>query len=417
MTAVWLYGTRLGELSRPRSGKLRFDFSNDSIDRWGTGSTILSTSMPTNTAVRPPGDVVSAFFQNLLPEGDGLTAMRTLYQAFDDFSLLEAIGRDTAGALIIADQLTVGRDSADSDSPAGQSEPRYLTIEDIGQLIAGLPQRPLGASLTVRHSLAGAQRKLLLGRSLDGRWFEPSAQHPSTHLLKPAPLDHPEVATNEAFCMQVARTAGLEACVTEQLQIGSMRVLVAKRYDRIESMGTVERVHQEDGCQMLGTPPSKKYQERKSGSKTVGPSLAGIAQLLSDSDKVRLLQSQVLNVLVGNADGHGKNVSILHLPDGSTRLAPLYDVMSTVVHHPIPTIEGPKPLTQDLGMLIGSARRLNEVTMAELVNEAVRWPMAKDQATSVVGACLESVLEAVSVCETMYPEIAKHAYQAAKRIG
>jgi serine/threonine-protein kinase HipA len=388
MTAVWLYGTRLGELSRPRTGKLRFDFSNDSIDRWGTGSTILSTSMPSNTAVRPPGDVVSAFFQNLLPEGDGLTAMRTLYQAFDDFSLLEAIGRDTAGALIIA-----GQPSVDSDS-----EPRYLTLEDIGQMLAGLPQRPLGASLTVRHSLAGAQRKLLLGRSLDGRWFEPSAQHPSTHILKPAPLDHPEVATNEAFCMQVARMAGLETCVTEELEIGSMRVLVAQRYDRIESTGFVDRVHQEDGCQMLGLPPSKKYQERKSGRKIVGPSLAGVAQLLSDRDKVRLLQSQVLNVLVGNADGHGKNVSILHLPDGSARLGPLYDVMSTVVHHPIFTIEGPKPLTQDLGMLIGNARTLSEVTMAELVSEALRWSLGKDQATSVIRNCLESTLQAVGDC-------------------
>jgi serine/threonine-protein kinase HipA len=407
VTAAWLYGTRLGELSRPRPGKLRFDFSTDSIDRWGTGSTILSTSMPANTAVRPPGDVVSAFFQNLLPEGDGLTAMRTLYQAFDDFSLLEAIGRDTAGALTIADQPSV-----DSDS-----EPRYLTLDDVGQMIVGLPERPLGASLTVRHSLAGAQRKLLLGRSLDGRWFEPSAQHPSTHILKPAPLDHPEVATNEAFCMQVARMAGLETCVTEELEIGSMRVLVAKRYDRIESSGVADRVHQEDGCQMLGLPPSKKYQERKSGSKTVGPSLAGIAQLLSAGDKIRLLQSQVLNVLVGNADGHGKNVSILHLPDGSSRLAPLYDVMSTVVHHPIPTVDGPKPLTQDLGMLIGNARRLSDVTMVELVKEALRWPMAKDQATSVIADSLESILNAVGGCKTMYPEIAKHAYQTAKQLG
>jgi serine/threonine-protein kinase HipA len=412
MTAVWLYGTRLGELSRPRTGKLRFDFSNDSIDRWGTGSTILSTSMPTNTAVRPTGDVVSAFFQNLLPEGDGLTAMRTLYQAFDDFSLLEAIGRDTAGALIIANQPVV-----DSDSAASRSEPRYLTLDDVGQMIAGLPERPLGASLTVRHSLAGAQRKLLLGRSLDGRWYEPSAQHPSTHILKPAPIDHPEVATNEAFCMQAAWMAGMETCVTEELEIGSIRVLVAQRYDRLESATGVDRVHQEDGCQMLGLPASKKYQERKSGRKIVGPSLAGIAQLLSDGDKVRLLQSQVLNVLMGNADGHGKNVSILHLPDGSARLAPLYDVMSTVVHDPIPTIEGPKPLTQDLGMLIGNARTLSEVTMAELVSEALRWSLGKDQATSVIRSCLESILQAVGNSETMYPEIAKHAYQAAKQIG
>lgn len=83
MTVVWLYGTRLGELARPRAGKLRFEFSDDSLDRWGNGSSILSTSMPLSTAVRPTGDVVSAFFGNLLPEGDGLTAMRTLYLPCD----------------------------------------------------------------------------------------------------------------------------------------------------------------------------------------------------------------------------------------------------------------------------------------------------------------------------------------------
>jgi serine/threonine-protein kinase HipA len=411
MTAVWLYGTRLGELSRPRSGKLRFEFSNDSIDRWGNGSTILSTSMPLNTAVRPTGDVVSAFFQNLLPEGEGLTAMRTLYQAFDDFALLEAIGRDTAGALIIGGEPFIGTGVDDV------SEPRYLSVDEVGQMIAGLPERPLGASLTVRHSLAGAQRKLLLGRSLDGRWYEPSVRHPSTHLLKPAPLDHPEVATNEAFCMEVARLAGLETCLTQELEIGAMRVLVAQRYDRIQSDGALERVHQEDGCQMLGLAPSKKYQERKGGRKTVGPSLAGIAQLVSDGDKIRLLQSQVLTVLVGNADCHGKNLSILHMPDGSSRLAPLYDVMSTVVHHPIPTIEGPKPLTQDLGMLIGNVRTLDQVSMSELVNEATQWPMAKDQAELIVRTSIEDVLTAVGRCEALYPDIARHAYQTAKQIG
>jgi serine/threonine-protein kinase HipA len=412
MTVVWLYGTRLGKLSRPRSGKLRFEFSDDSLDRWGNGSTILSTSMPLNTAVRPTGDVVSAFFQNLLPEGDGLTAMRTLYQAFDDFALLEAIGRDTAGALIIGNQPFIGTSGVDDDS-----EPRYLSIDEVGQMIAGLRQRPLGASLTVRHSLAGAQRKLLLGRSPDGRWYEPSARHPSTHLLKPAPLDHPEVATNEAFCMEVARLAGLETCLTQELEIGSMRLLVAQRYDRIPLDGVLERVHQEDGCQMLGLPPSKKYQERKGGRKTVGPSLAGIAQLLSDGDKIRLLQSQVLSVLVGNADCHGKNLSILHMPDRSYRLAPLYDVMSTVVHHPIPTIEGPKPLTRDLGMQIGNARTLDQVTVSELFNEAARWPMARDHAELIVRTSIEDVLTAVGRCEAFYPDIARHAYQTAKQIG
>lgn len=65
---------------------------------------------------------------------------------------------------------------------------------------------------------------------------------------------------------------------------------------------------------------------RSSGScrtcKIVGPSLAGIAASDDEDERTRLLEAQVLNVLVGNAACHGKNSSVLHLPDGTIRLAP-----------------------------------------------------------------------------------------------
>ncbi len=410
MTAVWLYGTRVGELWRPRTGKLRFDFTNDAIDRWGVSSTVLSTSMPMNTSVRPAGTIVSAFFKNLLPEGDALSNFRTTYRAFDDLALLEAIGRDTAGAVIIADDPTARDVTA----------PRYLTNDEVAQLLFNLPQRALGASLLVRHSLAGAQKKLLLGRTADGRWYEASGSHPSTHLLKPAPLEHGEIAPNEAFCMEVARQAGLDTCVSEEVLIGTARVLVAQRYDRLAAgiadpeTGTT-RLHQEDGCQMLGLPPENKYEQRRSGNKRVGPSLARIARWLDDKDKVRLLEAQVLNVLIGNADCHGKNVSILHKPDATLGLAPLYDVMSTVVHHPIMTVNGPKPLTQDLGMLIGNAGQLGDVTLAEFVREAAQWPVSRDEATHTIRNVTERILHAVNACEGKYLEIAEYAYRAAEQ--
>lgn len=400
MTAVWLYGTHVGDLSRPRAGKLRFDYRKEAIDRWGNASIVLSTSMPVSTDVRPTGDIVSAFFKNVLPEGDALTSMRTLYQAFDDFSLLEAIGRDTAGALVIADDPTIST-----------REPRFLTTEEVAQLIYELPQRPLGASRVVRHSLAGVQQKLLLGRTPDGRWYESSDAHPSTHLLKPAPLEHDEVADNEAFCMEVARSSGFETCATEVIQIGMARILVAERYDRIGGA----RIHQEDGCQMLGLPPSKKYQDRTTTGRPVGPQLAAIAAWLPDLDKVRLLEAQVLNALVGNADCHGKNISVLHLADGALRLAPLYDVMSTVVHHSIMTIDGPKPLTDRLGLMIGSARTLSEVTMAEFVREAAKWPIGRQRAADVVRSATERILNVAHQREDQYPEIANHIYTTAER--
>lgn len=401
MTAVWLYGTPLGALTRPRPGKLRFDFDQAAIDRWGNGSPILSTSMPASVHTRPTGDVVAAFFQNLLPEGNALTALRTLYQAFDDLSLLEAIGRDTAGALVIAD-----------DPTSAAHEPQYLDLDDIAQRVSALPERPLGASPTIRHSLAGVQHKLLLGRTADGRWYEPSAAWPSTHLLKPAPLDHREVADNEAFCMAVARSAGLDTCNTEVLSIGAARILVAQRYDRADG----NRIHQEDGCQMLGIPPTRKYYEPRAGGKSVGPSLAGIAAWLLPSDRVRLLESQVLNVLIGNADCHGKNVSVLHLPDGSLSLAPLYDLMSTVVHHPLLTIDGPRPLTRDLGMRIGTARTLDDVTVDDLVREAATWPIGRDRSIVVIHESIERIVAASAAHSTDYPAIAAHVEHVAHRL-
>jgi serine/threonine-protein kinase HipA len=378
-----------------------FGFSDDALDRWGVASTVLSTSMPLNTNVRPTGDVVASFFANVLPEGDALMAMRTMYQAFDDFALLNAIGRDTAGALVISD-----------DPSAVEEPPRWLSDDDIAQAIFDIPQRPLGASLTVRHSLAGAQRKLLVGRTADGRWYEASASHPSTHIVKPAPADHNEVADNEAFCMKVARTSGFITCSTEAMLVGNARVLVAERYDRLNG----DRIHQEDGCQMLAVRPEQKYEERKSGTKRVGPSLARIASLLPDAERVRFLEAQVLNVLVGNADGHGKNTSVLHLPDGEIRLAPLYDVMSTVVHHPISTATGPKPLSPDLGMLIGNARSLDDVTMAEFIRETSKWPIGRDRATETVTSAVRRIVDSAEQHKADYPDIASHIFRTAERV-
>jgi serine/threonine-protein kinase HipA len=46
-------------------------------------------------------------------------------------------------------------------------------------------------------------------------------------------------------------------------------------------------------------------------------------------DTQHLLRWQVFNVLAGNSDGHAKNLALLHLGDGTTRLAPFYDLVCT----------------------------------------------------------------------------------------
>ncbi len=117
--------------------------------------------------------------------------------------------------------------------------------------------------------------------------------------------------------------------------------------------------------------------------------------------------------LVGNADGHGKNVSVLHHDDGSITLAPLYDVVSTVVHHRVMTADGPKALTTQLGMAIGSARHIDEVTVDQLVAEAARWPMSRRRAADAIHSTVERVVEAAEAMNEMYPVIADHVRRRA----
>ena len=46
---------------------------------------------------------------------------------------------------------------------------------------------------------------------------------------------------------------------------------------------------------------------------------------------LKLLDAAIVQVLLGNADAHGKNYSLLHR-EGSVEVAPLYDLLSTVAY-------------------------------------------------------------------------------------
>jgi serine/threonine-protein kinase HipA len=46
-------------------------------------------------------------------------------------------------------------------------------------------------------------------------------------------------------------------------------------------------------------------------------------------DLQKLLRWSLFNLLVGNADGHGKNLSLLYQRDGTASLAPFYDLVCT----------------------------------------------------------------------------------------
>lgn len=91
------------------------------------------------------------------------------------------------------------------------------------------------------------------------------------------------------------------------------------------------RLHQEDMCQALGLPPSRKYQDEG------GPSLADCIRILTQTaidpakDTHALIRWIAFCALLGNADGHAKNLSLLRVERG-WQLAPFYDLVCTALY-------------------------------------------------------------------------------------
>jgi serine/threonine-protein kinase HipA len=376
--AVWLYGELVATVSREQNNRLRLRYTQEALARYELGMPLLSIGLPL-TDVPYPNARTRSFLDGLLPEADQrrVIAEQLDLNANDTFGLMRALGLDCAGAIVVQPDVSPAPRQATTLTAAP------LTDEEIAARVANLRNAPLGVSNRVRISLAGVQEKLLLTRMPDGRWGEPVDGTPSTHVLKPEVRNFPDTVENEAFCMRVARNLGLRAASIQTTEYGGRKLIVVERYDRVISgSGDVERVHQEDFCQALSLPPKSKYQENG------GPSLKRVSAVLRQYARPdslsRLLQATFVNVLIGNGDAHGKNLSLLHQRDGSIELTPLYDLVSTL-HY----VDG------ELAMYIDHVRKTSKVTRERLINEAVSWGMQEVSAQIIVDDLGERAPEAI----------------------
>ena len=175
---------------------------------------------------------------------------------------------------------------------------------------------------------------------------------PTTHILKPETGRVAHIASNEHFCLQLARNCGLPAALSEVQTFADIPVIIVERFDRVRAGDLVRRIHQEDMCQALGK--REKYQQEG------GPGIYDIMGLLrfsdnADLDRSRFMRAQAFNYLIAGTDAHARNYSIIYAPGGAFRLAPLYDVISDL---PYRRKRGAK---SKLAMSIGGTRVINEI--------------------------------------------------------
>ncbi len=390
---AWLYDTPAAALIRGPASRIRLEWRPEGIERWGLGSPALSAGLPIGAPAGPRDTHGLDFFENMLPEGPALEQIAALagVRPVDTYGILAAFGRDCAGAIMVL---------PDEDRPGGNAGSAYspMTPGDLQRVIGALNVAPLGAAPErgFRPSLAGFQRKALPGRAGDGTWQFPSGDAPSTWILKP---DGPHaMAANEVTCLRLAAACGLPVPEAELLDVAGLPVLAVKRYDRQDApAGDIPaRVHQEDGCQATAAPPGLKYEEQG------GPALRDFADVIRNfgdpRDVTHLLRRTTFNMAVGNADAHAKNFSVLHEPGiPAVRLAPLYDVLSTIALELTGSAGRPVRADTHLGQRVGGQADIRTVTAASLIDEAATWGIRRRAASAVVTETLDQVLAAVPV--------------------
>ncbi len=318
--AVELYGHEVGRLVGADWRRFDFEAAGTAIERFGLGSTQLSTSVP----LVPFGNRSQVarrrnFFAELLPEGDLLTdlAAQARLPEFDVLGLLAHYGRDVAGALQIYDATAPGEPRTPFTTP--------IDRDGVSRLLRSPAALPLGNDRsTGKTSLNGVQPKVVLAR-VDDAWHRVHDGYPSTHILKPEVARYPTMIFDEEYGARIARALGLAEYETWIDEFGDIRALVIERYDRSADAPT-GRVHQEDMCQALGIPRTQKYQEQ-GGAATLDRIHALVRSQADRLSVERLAKTVVLAVAIGNVDLHAKNLALLHPFDAPAALAPAYDTV------------------------------------------------------------------------------------------
>ena len=341
---VWWDAKPVGKLTMDIHGDLGFAYAASWLA--GPEARPISQSLPLREEAFSRRECLP-FFEGILPEESQrqIAAAALGVSERNEFRLLEHLGGEVAGAL------SLWPEGVDPPTLNGPFEPKLLSDKALRARIDELPKRPLLAGEEgLRLSLAGAQAKLPVIVMEEGIAL-PAPGQPTTHILKPPITRFEGTTENEAYAMRLASRIGLNVADVDIGRAGGKIFLLVTRYDRtVLPDGSVKRLHQEDFCQALGYTSARKY------ASDGGPVFRDLFALLRRAatrpaiEVLKLFDAAIFNLIIGNADAHGKNYSLLY--DSRTELSPLYDLLSTVAY---------PELSPNLAMKIARRAKLEDI--------------------------------------------------------
>ncbi|KVT18631.1 toxin HipA [Burkholderia sp. MSMB1078WGS] len=322
---------------------------------------------------------IQRFVGNLLPEGRALDVAASMYQISKDnvFGLIRMLGKEPVGALSFVPDDEAGQ-------PTEPLEPvrRPISAEELADRIRKRDAIPFPVwDDRVRLSIAGHQDKLQV--LVEGEQFAlVDGALSSSHILKPDSRspNAPCMVANEHFCMTLAARMGLPVAHVEIRRIPEP-ILLIERFDRLVTtdpddprrVSAVRRLHVIDGCQALDLPATLKYERNLGNNADVrnireGVSFEKLFSLTSSLEtpvaaRTIMLRWALLQLLIGNSDAHGKNISFFVSSTG-LEPAPFYDLVCVNVYG--------DAYVQDMAMAYGDVFRTEELTAFALADFAHR---------------------------------------------
>jgi serine/threonine-protein kinase HipA len=331
MLRVWVDGKSVGTLDRfkTRGSTFVYDPATDP-------SLAVSVTMPTRTASWDTIIGLTPIFEMNLPEGVLRERLMRRFAktlgSFDDFDLLSLVGKTQVGRL----RYSEFAETLSEDVPF-QSIDEILKSKGTRELFDYLIEK-----FAIHSGLSGVQPKVMIrAEEESGLRVSPSFKS-ATHIVKFwDPAEYPELASNEFFCLEIARR--LKFAVPEFKLSEAGHALVVKRFD----LGTDgKHLGFEDFCVLNGLSTANKYDggyETRLFKRT--------SEFIRAADRANALTDLfrlfVLNCAIRNGDAHLKNFGIIYIDvQGAAHLAPVYDLITTTAYIPTDvmalTLEGSK---------------------------------------------------------------------------
>jgi serine/threonine-protein kinase HipA len=317
---VLLHGAPIGTLTLVQGSRTFFTFNQAYIDDPGRPTLSLSfkdqfgqllTDIPPTNLRIPP------VFANLLPEGPLRTylARQASVNEKREFFLLWVLGQDLPGALTIrpadGEPLPPGLDTR-SNAPRNKRQSHLL-----------------------RFSLAGVQLKFsaVKNAAKHGGLTIPADGVGGSWIVKLPSERFAAIPENEFSMMSLARRLGMDVPDVQLIALDTIdglpegighlkgQALAVRRFDRTDS----GPVHIEDFAQVFNVWPEDKY--KRATARNIA---AVIGIEAGDAAAAEFIRRLVFNTLIGNADMHLKNWSLIYPDRRTAALAPGYDFVSTI---------------------------------------------------------------------------------------